>query len=95
MNLNLNSSTNKYLTYNKYNNPLGALSPMLRLKTFNVDTKTENSAAVKEYAMKRRSLIQDEDPQVTTSHHPTQITNTYCDMWAINLLNETIVRAFL
>ncbi|KOB70744.1 Serine/threonine-protein kinase pakE [Operophtera brumata] len=43
-----NSSANKYMTYNKYTNPLGAISPMLRLKTFNVDTSTDNSAAVKE-----------------------------------------------
>lgn len=60
----LNQSTNKYLTYNKYNMPLGPISPMLRLKTFNVDTNTENSHAVKEYAMKRRSLVQDDDPQL-------------------------------
>lgn len=59
-----NQSANKYLTYNKYNNPLSAISPMLRLKTFNVDVNTENSNAIKEYAMKRRSLVQDEDPQV-------------------------------
>lgn len=59
-----NQSQNKYLTYNKYNNPLGPISPMLRLKTFNVDTNTENSHAVKEYAMKRRSLVQDDDPQL-------------------------------
>lgn len=58
-------SANKYLTYNKYNNPLGAISPMLRLKTFNVDVNSENSHAVKEYAMKRRSLVQDDDPQVS------------------------------
>ncbi|KAM3965990.1 LOW QUALITY PROTEIN: uncharacterized protein ACR2FA_012849 [Aphomia sociella] len=60
----LNQSTNKYLTYNKYSMPLGPISPMLRLKTFNVDTNTDNSHAVKEYAMKRRSLVQDEDPQL-------------------------------
>lgn len=60
----LNQSANKYLTYNKYNNPLGGISPMLRLKTFNVDTNTENSNAVKEYALKRRSLVQDDDPQL-------------------------------
>ncbi|KAF9818203.1 hypothetical protein SFRURICE_003944 [Spodoptera frugiperda] len=59
-----NQSANKYLTYNKYNNPLGPISPMLRLKTFNVDTNTENSHAVKEYAMKRRSLVHDDDPQL-------------------------------
>lgn len=57
----LNSSANKYLTYNKYNSPLG---PILRLKTFNVDTNTDNSSTIKEYAMKRRSLVQDDDPQV-------------------------------
>lgn len=62
----LNPTANKYLTYNKYNNPLGPISPMLRLKTFNVDTNSENSTAVKEYAMKRRSLVQDDDPQVRT-----------------------------
>ncbi|KAJ8728829.1 hypothetical protein PYW07_006525 [Mythimna separata] len=62
-NLSSNQSANKYLTYNKYNNPLGAISPMLRLKTFNVDVNSENSHGVKEYAMKRRSL-QDEDPQL-------------------------------
>ncbi|CAB3252494.1 unnamed protein product [Arctia plantaginis] len=60
----LNQAANKYLTYNKYNNPLGPISPMLRLKTFNVDTNSENSTAVKEYAMKRRSLVQDDDPQL-------------------------------
>lgn len=60
----LNQSTNKYLTYNKYNNPLGAIGPMIRLKTFNVDTNSDNSHAVKEFAMKRRSLVQDDDPQV-------------------------------
>ncbi|CAG4987240.1 unnamed protein product [Parnassius apollo] len=59
-----NQSANKYLTYNKYTNPLGPISPMLRLKTFNVDTNTENSSAVKEYAMKRRSLVQEDDPQL-------------------------------
>ncbi|CAH0591542.1 unnamed protein product [Chrysodeixis includens] len=57
-------SGNKYLTYNKYNNPLGQISPMLRLKTFNVDTNSENSTLIKEYAMKRRSLVQDDDPQL-------------------------------
>ncbi|XP_059056862.1 uncharacterized protein LOC131850591 isoform X2 [Achroia grisella] len=60
----LNQSTNKYLTYNKYNMPMGPISPMLRLKTFNVDTNSENSHAVKEYALKRRSLVQDDDPQL-------------------------------
>ncbi|KPJ02090.1 hypothetical protein RR46_01486 [Papilio xuthus] len=60
----LGQSVNKYLTYNKYNNPLGAISPMLRLKTFNVDINTDNSNAVKEYAMKRRSLVPDDDPQL-------------------------------
>ncbi|KAL0829750.1 hypothetical protein ABMA28_003240 [Loxostege sticticalis] len=60
----LHQSANKYLTYNKYSMPLGPVSPMLRLKTFNVDTNTENSTAVKEYAMKRRSLVQDDDPQL-------------------------------
>lgn len=60
----LNQSTNKYLTYNKYNNPLGAIGPMIRLKTFNVDTNSDNSHAVKEFAMKRRSLVQDDDPQL-------------------------------
>ncbi|CAH2055829.1 unnamed protein product, partial [Iphiclides podalirius] len=60
----LNQSANKYLTYNKYNNPLGPISPMIRLKTFNVDTNTDNSVAVKEYAMKRKSLVQDDDPQL-------------------------------
>lgn len=60
-----NQSANKYLTYNKYNNPLGQISPMLRLKTFNVDTNSENSTLIKEYAMKRRSLVQDDDPQVS------------------------------
>ncbi|XP_026736208.1 uncharacterized protein LOC113499841 isoform X2 [Trichoplusia ni] len=59
-----NQSANKYLTYNKYNNPLGQISPMLRLKTFNVDTNSENSTLIKEYAMKRRSLVQDDDPQL-------------------------------
>ncbi|KAJ8720763.1 hypothetical protein PYW08_006228 [Mythimna loreyi] len=63
-NISSNQSANKYLTYNKYNNPLGAISPMLRLKTFNVDVNSENSHAVKEYAMKRRSLVQDDDPQL-------------------------------
>lgn len=61
----LNATTNKYLTYNKYSMPLGPVSPMLRLKTFNVDVNTENSNVIKEYAMKRRSLVQDDDPQVT------------------------------
>ncbi|CAH2979438.1 unnamed protein product [Chilo suppressalis] len=60
----LNQSANKYLTYNKYSMPLGPISPMLRLKTFNVDTNSDNSHVVKEYAMKRRSLVQDEDPQL-------------------------------
>ncbi|CAH2088016.1 unnamed protein product [Euphydryas editha] len=60
----LTQSANKYLTYNKYNNPLGSISPMIRLKTFNVDTNSDNSHAVKEYAMKRRSLVQDDDPQL-------------------------------
>ncbi|CAH0719167.1 unnamed protein product, partial [Brenthis ino] len=60
----LNQSANKYLTYNKYNNPLGPISPILRLKTFNVDTNTENSHVVKDFAMKRRSLAQDDDPQL-------------------------------
>ncbi|KAJ2945201.1 hypothetical protein O0L34_g9271 [Tuta absoluta] len=55
-------NTNKYATYNKYNSPLG---PILRLKTFSVDANTENSNAVKEYAMKRKSLVQeDTDPQL-------------------------------
>ncbi|XP_049878625.1 uncharacterized protein LOC126375640 isoform X2 [Pectinophora gossypiella] len=58
------TSGNKYLTYNKYTSPLGPIGPMLRLKTFNVDTNTENSTAVKEYAMKRRSLVSDDDPQL-------------------------------
>ncbi|KAG6446924.1 hypothetical protein O3G_MSEX004667 [Manduca sexta] len=61
----LTTSANKYLTYNKYSMPLGPISPMLRLKTFNVDTNTENSNVIKEYAMKRRSLVQDDDPQVS------------------------------
>ncbi|KAJ0172703.1 hypothetical protein K1T71_011842 [Dendrolimus kikuchii] len=60
----LNATGNKYLTYNKYSMPLGPVSPMLRLKTFNVDTNTENSSIIKEYAMKRRSLVQDDDPQL-------------------------------
>ncbi|XP_037303434.1 uncharacterized protein LOC115441387 [Manduca sexta] len=60
----LTTSANKYLTYNKYSMPLGPISPMLRLKTFNVDTNTENSNVIKEYAMKRRSLVQDDDPQL-------------------------------
>ncbi|XP_045539466.1 uncharacterized protein LOC106720854 isoform X2 [Papilio machaon] len=60
----LGQSVNKYLTYNKYNNPLGAISPMLRLKTFNVDINTDNSNSVKEYAMKRKSLVPDDDPQL-------------------------------
>lgn len=60
----LSQPSSKYLTYNKYSMPLGPISPMLRLKTFNVDTNTDNSIAVKEYAMKRRSLVQDDDPQV-------------------------------
>ncbi|XP_072945263.1 uncharacterized protein [Epargyreus clarus] len=60
----LNQSPNKYLTYNKYSNPLGPISPMIRLKTFNVDTNSENSHAVKEYAMKRRSIAPDDDPQL-------------------------------
>ncbi|XP_068623072.1 uncharacterized protein [Battus philenor] len=58
------NQTNRYLTYNKYNNPLGPISPMLRLKTFNVDANTDNSHAFKEYSMKRRSLAQDDDPQL-------------------------------
>lgn len=37
---------------------------MLRLKTFNVDVNTENSGLVKEFANKRKSSVQDEDPQV-------------------------------
>lgn len=57
-------NVNKYLTYNKYSMPLGPISPMIRLKTFNVDTNTENSSVIKEYAMKRRSLVQDDDPQL-------------------------------
>ncbi|XP_013148537.1 PREDICTED: uncharacterized protein LOC106111109 [Papilio polytes] len=60
----IGQSVNKYLTYNKYNNPLGPISPMLRLKTFNVDINTDNSNAIKEYAMKRRSLVPDDDPQL-------------------------------
>ncbi|XP_075981934.1 uncharacterized protein LOC142980439 isoform X2 [Anticarsia gemmatalis] len=64
INQTFNQSANKYLTYNKYNNPLGPISPMLRLKTFNVDTNSENSTVIKEYAMKRRSLVQDDDPQL-------------------------------
>lgn len=59
-------NVNKYLTYNKYSMPLGPISPMIRLKTFNVDTNTENSSVIKEYAMKRRSLVQDDDPQVNS-----------------------------
>ncbi|GBP45084.1 hypothetical protein EVAR_33189_1 [Eumeta japonica] len=52
------SQNNKYLTYNKYNH-----APILRLKTFNVDTDSENSGAIKDYALKRRSLVQDEEQQ--------------------------------
>lgn len=59
------SPANKYLTYNKYSAPLG---PILRLKTFNVDTNSDNSTAVKEYAMKRRTVVQDDDPQVRYSY---------------------------
>ncbi|XP_047998576.1 uncharacterized protein LOC125235958 [Leguminivora glycinivorella] len=54
---------NKYLTYNKYSAPLGPLSPILRLKTFNVETDTDNSNAIKEYA-KRRSLVSEEEAQL-------------------------------
>lgn len=55
----------KYLTYNKYNPPLG-ISPMLRLKTFNVDANSTNGDAFKDYSAKRKSFMQDdsEDPQV-------------------------------
>lgn len=62
----LNATSNKYLTYNKYSSPFGQISPMLRLKTFNVDINTENSNAIKE-ALRRRSYVegQDEDPQVS------------------------------
>ncbi|XP_026330859.1 uncharacterized protein LOC113238256 isoform X2 [Hyposmocoma kahamanoa] len=56
-----NQSANKYMTYNKYSSPLG---PILRLKTFNVHGNTENSSIIKEYAMKRKSLLQDDDPQL-------------------------------
>ncbi|XP_038218705.1 uncharacterized protein LOC119837261 [Zerene cesonia] len=65
-NINQTNSTNqtKYLTYNKYSNPLGPISPMLRLKTFNVDVNTDNSHVVKEFAMKRRSQAPDDDPQL-------------------------------
>ncbi|XP_061717142.1 uncharacterized protein LOC133524982 isoform X2 [Cydia pomonella] len=55
---------NKYLTYNKYSAPLGPLSPILRLKTFNVETDTDNSNAIKEYASKRRSLVSEEEGQL-------------------------------
>ncbi|XP_063622899.1 uncharacterized protein LOC134794957 [Cydia splendana] len=55
---------NKYLTYNKYSAPLGPLSPILRLKTFNVETDTDNSNAIKEYASKRRSLVSEEEAQL-------------------------------
>ncbi|XP_047538945.1 formin-like protein 20 isoform X1 [Vanessa atalanta] len=64
LNQSLNQSANKYLTYNKYSNPLGPINPMIRLKTFNVDTNSDNSHVIKEYAMKRRSLAQDDDPQL-------------------------------
>lgn len=60
-NVTYNQPANKYMTYNKYSAPLG---PILRLKTFNVHGNTENSSIIKEYAMKRRSLVQDDDPQV-------------------------------
>ncbi|XP_053616202.1 uncharacterized protein LOC128678602 isoform X2 [Plodia interpunctella] len=65
------NSSNKYLTYNKYSMPLGPVNPMLRLKTFNVDVNTDNSNSVKEYAMKRRSLVQDEDPQLEDLEMPS------------------------
>lgn len=55
-----NQPANKYMTYNKYSSPLG---PILRLKTFNVQGNTENSI-FKEFAMKRKTLVQDDDPQV-------------------------------
>ncbi|XP_063366129.1 uncharacterized protein LOC134654591 [Cydia amplana] len=55
---------NKYLTYNKYSAPLGPLSSILRLKTFNVETDTDNSNAIKEYASKRRSLVSEEEAQL-------------------------------
>ncbi|XP_013195476.1 uncharacterized protein LOC106138753 isoform X2 [Amyelois transitella] len=71
LNTSANTSANKYLTYNKYSNPLGPVSPMLRLKTFNVDANTDNSTTVKEYAMKRRSLVQDEDPQLEDLEAPS------------------------
>lgn len=59
-----NQNVNNYLTYNKYSTPIGGVSPMLRLKTFNVDCG--DRTGVKEYT-KRRSLVQDEfdDSQVT------------------------------
>ncbi|CAG9129897.1 unnamed protein product [Plutella xylostella] len=55
----VNTNSNKYLTYNKYNSP----SPMLRLKTFNVDVNTDNSAGVKDL-LKRRSLVQEDERQL-------------------------------
>ncbi|XP_050672850.1 uncharacterized protein LOC126970793 isoform X1 [Leptidea sinapis] len=57
-------TNNKYLTYNKYSCPLGPVNPMLRLKTFNVDTNSDNSHVVKEYAVKRRTVMPDDDPQL-------------------------------
>ncbi|XP_045778177.1 uncharacterized protein LOC123876084 isoform X2 [Maniola jurtina] len=91
----LNSSPNKYLTYNKYNNPLGPISPMLRLKTFNVDTNTENSHVVKDFAMKRRGVIQDDDPQLedtegensTPEHVPFKAINIDLSQPAHNIHN--------
>ncbi|CAK1542664.1 unnamed protein product, partial [Leptosia nina] len=67
LNQSTNQSANKYLTYNKYSSPLGPISPMLRLKTFNLDVNTDNSNAIKDYAMKRRSLAPDDDPQLEDS----------------------------
>ncbi|XP_069362288.1 uncharacterized protein [Maniola hyperantus] len=91
----LNTSPNKYLTYNKYTNPLGPISPMLRLKTFNVDTNTENSHVVKDFAMKRRGVIQDDDPQLedtegensTPEHVPFKAINIDLSQPAHNIHN--------
>ncbi|XP_039747594.1 uncharacterized protein LOC120624893 [Pararge aegeria] len=90
----LNPSPNKYLTYNKYSNPLGPISPMLRLKTFNVDTNTDNSHVVKEYAMKRRSVTHDDDPQLedvdgenSSEHVPFKAINIDLSQPAHNIHN--------
>ncbi|XP_047508040.1 uncharacterized protein LOC125051628 isoform X2 [Pieris napi] len=81
----LNQSANKYLTYNKYNNPLGPISPMLRLKTFNVDVNTENSNVIKEFAVKRRGMALDDDPQLEDGDTSEDRTSDHTRFKPINI----------